>query len=114
MSTRYAWADNKLKLQRAIEKTNGEKLSLVEKEARVKQLYVSMGGRVVELPDDNQDNNMSDEEIVGGAEIGAAEVEPTPADIAKVEEVKVEEETSTDTEFSDTTLDTPVTPEEVI
>lgn len=82
--TKYPWADNKLKLQRAIEKANIENLSVLQKESRVKQLYVSMGGHLVELSEDNQEEYMEEEKVL-------------PEE--KPEEIKeVEEEVGADTE----------------
>lgn len=46
--TKYPWAINKIKLQRAIEKFNSESAS-TEKDARIKQLYISMGGKIAEI-----------------------------------------------------------------
>lgn len=83
--TKYPWADNKLKLQRAIEKANIENLSIPEKEKRVKQLYISMGGHLVELSEDNQEESMEEEKVLP-EEKPAEDIEPTPEEIKEVEE----------------------------
>lgn len=97
MSKKYPWADNKIKLQRAIERANIESLPLSQKEERVKQLYISFGGHVVELQEDNQNKTMENEEVLpseeavldadtSADETPLEEKEPTASDLEKVEE----------------------------
>lgn len=75
---KYPWATNQEKLQRAIGNSRG--LPLAETEARIKQLYVSYGGKLVELEDSNEDTHMTEEETVETptTEEGAPGEETTP------------------------------------
>lgn len=60
--SKYPWANNQQKLQRAIERANIEQQPIEKKEARVKELYVSFGGKLVELTADNQNKDMPENE----------------------------------------------------
>lgn len=91
--TKYPWANNDIKLQRSIERANQEGKIGTEREARVKQLYVSFGGKLVELETINEEEVMEDEKG-NQATPGEVETGPTP-------EVTTPEETTT-----------PATPEE--
>lgn len=60
--SKYPWADNQQKLQRAIERANIEQQPAGKREERIKQLYVSYGGKVVELPEIKENKNMNEDE----------------------------------------------------
>ncbi len=99
--SKYPWAENVYKLQRAIARANQEGLSLSEKEARIKELYISSGGKListeeekVELPEIKENKHMSEEEKVNPEE----SVDTESTDVSET----IPEETKTDTEFSDT------------
>lgn len=80
MSTEYTWATNKLKLARAVAE------SFDKSEEGIKARYIEIGGALVIT---NQ-NIMSDEEIVKGAE-DSVEVENTESISEDVESEKVAE-----------------------
>jgi hypothetical protein len=42
----YKWAENKSKLQRAIERVKMEQQPLSKREKRIRELYISYGGRI--------------------------------------------------------------------
>lgn len=109
---KYPWADNAHKLQRAIAKANQELAP--DREKRIKELYVSFGGKMkeVELPEDNQNKNMSEledekvEEVVTpetGAETSAPDVasEKTSGSVNE----SAESAPISDTEISDVSKD---------
>lgn len=96
--SKYPWASNSQKLQRAIEKCNLEQQPSEKRDARIKQLYISMGGKLVELNEDKKNNDMSEEIQEEKKEEVESAVETTQAEA-------IEETQKSDTEFSDTSLD---------
>lgn len=69
---KYAWADNKVKLQRAIEKVRNEQQPADKKDARIKELYISFGGKVIKGIKDDTTNNPEDNKTTSkiGLELG--------------------------------------------
>lgn len=57
---KYEWAENKNKLQRAIERVRNEQQPVSKKDARIKELYISFGGKVIKVKEDDTTNNPED------------------------------------------------------
>lgn len=98
---KYPWSANPLKLQRAIEKANIENrlgASDFDKDARVKELYISMGGKLesieeVDLSDNNHETHMNEEEVLPAEKV-ADDVEISTDSTDTQEEVKADLEGS--------------------
>ncbi len=72
--TKYPWANNRIKLQRAIEKANSDNLTGSIREKRIKEIYVSMGGRLVELSEVKEIKTMSEEEKIDSSDTASTDI----------------------------------------
>lgn len=67
---KYPWADNWVKLNRAINKARQEQQPVKKFDARVKEIYVSYGGKLLNdiTPSTEDNSNVKESESVAGGQ----------------------------------------------